>query len=393
MNRHIPKIFLVCPGVGHIGRGYETFTRQCFDVLKDEGSFQLKLFKGAGPDSIAETRVPILRRTNLLARFMGKVLRRNAYDVEQLSFALGLIPHLRRAQPDVVYFSDWELGLLLWQWRKLSGQRFKLLFSNGGPVPPPFPRFDHIHQVSPEHFDRAVQVGVPISKQSLIPYGYTISRQPKILSSDEKSSLRRQLGLPVQRTIVISVGMLSGTHKRMDHVIKEVSGMPEPRPYLLMLGQSVGPETQKIMAIANELLGPEQYRIASVSPDQVQQYYWSADVFVLASLSEGLPRVLLEALAAGLPCIAHDYATTRFVVGESGYLRDLRDAGVLAETIVEVLQKENGAGLRVARQRDAYERFSWERLAPEYAGMLRQVALTTAGHLCQEAGIETERTA
>ena len=65
-----------------------------------------------------------------------------------------------------------------------------------------------------------------------------------------------------------------------------------------------------LVAIANELLGPEQYRIASVSPDQVQQYYWSADVFVLASLSEGLPRVLLEALAAGLPCIAHDYATT-----------------------------------------------------------------------------------
>jgi 1,2-diacylglycerol 3-alpha-glucosyltransferase len=384
MNR-VLQIFFVCPGVGHIGRGYESFTRQCFDVLKDEGSFHLRLFKGAGPDSDGETRVPILKRTDFLARLAAKIVHRHGYDVEQLSFALGLIPYLKQLHPDVVYFSDRELGAILWRWRKLSKQRFKLLFSNGGPAPPPFPRWDHVHQVSPEHYEAALRAGVPEEQQTLIPYGYAISREPRILSAHEKTALRKQLGLPPERTIVISVGMLSGLHKRMDYVIEEVRALPEPRPYLLMLGQSVGSETQRIMTMAKQLLGPGQYCIASVSADRVQGYYWSADVFVLASLTEGLPRVLLEALAVGLPCVAHDYPTSRYVVGTNGYLADLKTPGALARMLVLAMKDKDDLGARIARQRDAYERFSWERLAPEYAAMLRRVALSAAASPDQEA--------
>jgi 1,2-diacylglycerol 3-alpha-glucosyltransferase len=380
MNRRLPEIFLVCPGVGHIGRGYETFTRQCFDALKGEGSIRLRLFKGAGPESDSETTVPILRRTGLPARIVSKVMRTAGYDVninnvEQFSFALALIPYLRKTRPEVVYFSDSEVGLLLWQWRKLAKQRFKLLFSNGGPAPPPFPRWDHIHQVSPEHYEAALAAGVPQAQQTLIPYGHAIPREPQILSSATKTALRRQLGLPLERTIVISVGMISATHKRMDYVIEEVHRLPEPRPYLLMLGQFVGFQTETIMAMAERLLGPGQYKIASVPPDKVQNYYWSADVFALASLTEGFGRVFLEALAAGLPCIAHDYATTRYVVGASGYLSDLRHPGALARMIARVTSEKDDQGLRIARQRDVYERFSWERLAAEYAAMLHRVAL------------------
>jgi 1,2-diacylglycerol 3-alpha-glucosyltransferase len=374
MNR-LPEIFLVCPGVGHIGRGYETFTRQCFDILKGEASFNLRLFKGAGANYDAETRIPILRRTGLLARLAGKVSMRNGYDVEQLSFALRLIPYLQRVKPEVVYFSDRELGSILWLWRKLSKQTFKLLFSNGGPAPPPFPRWDHVHQVSPEHYEAALRTGVSKEDQTLIPYGYAIPREPRILSSDEKTALRRKLGLPAQTTIVLSVGMLSGPHKRMDYVIEELESLPEPRPYLVMVGQNVGSETQRIRTMANRLLGRGRYCIASVAPDRVQDYYWSADVFVLASLTEGLPRVLLEALAVGLPCIAHDYATTRYVVGAGGYLRDLRTSGALARTITEAIRGKDDPASRIARQRDAYERFSWERLAPEYTAMLHRLAL------------------
>ncbi len=319
-----------------------------------------------------------------MARPAAWVIRGNTYDAEQLSFALGLIPYLLQVRPEVVFFSDQQLGGILWRWRKLSHQKFRLLFSNGGPVQPPFPRWDHIHQVSPEHYDEALRSGVSPEKQTLIPYGHSIPRQPRVLSSEERIALRRQLELPTERTIVISVGMLSATHKRMDYVIREIGNLPEPRPYLLMLGQSVGSETEDIGAMAEKLLGPGQYRMASVAPDQVQQYYRSADVFALASLTEGLPRVLVEALAAGLPCIAHDYATTRYVVGSSGYLADLRNPGVLAKMIATAM-KENDPDVRVARQRDAYERFSWDRLAPVYASMLRRVALSSAASTYQEA--------
>lgn len=367
------NIFFVCPGLGHIFRGYETFTRQCFDALKDETSFRIRLFKGAGAEEENETTIAILRRTGMAAQ-LARLLGRNSYDAEQLSFAIGLIPHLLRAGPEVVFFSDRELGEILWQWRRISKQGFKLLFSNGGPAPPPFPRWDHIHQVSPEHYDHALRRGVPEDRQTLIPYGCAIPQQPRILSSEEKSGLRGRLGLPTAGPIVISVGMLSAVHKRMDYVVEEVHRLPEPRPYLLLLGQPAGSETESIRGMATSLLGRDGYRIATVAPEQVEDYYRIADVFALASLSEGLPRVLLEAMSAGLPCLAHDYLTTRYVVGASGYLRDLRAAGALSAAIIEAIKNSEDQGGRVARARDAYQRFSWDRLAPKYAAMISRVA-------------------
>ena len=53
-ERRLPgrlRVFLVCPGVGHVNRGYETFTRECFEALKADDRFDLFLFKGAGPGS------------------------------------------------------------------------------------------------------------------------------------------------------------------------------------------------------------------------------------------------------------------------------------------------------------------------------------------------------
>jgi len=372
----IPEIFIVCSGLGHIHRGYETFTRQCYDALKCEGSCHLKLFKGAGPDDSVETRVPILPRTHLLTRLAGKMVFSNGYAIEQVSFGVSLIPFLWRSQPDVVYFSDRELGAMLWYWRKLSKQKFKLLFSNGGPAPPPFPRWDHIHQVSPEHYEEGLRAGVEPAKQTLVPYGCAVPRQPRILPAEEKTAVRRRLGLPDDKAIVLSVGMISRVHKRMDYVVRELSRIPEPRPYLVLLGQFVGSETRKVIDMAHELLGSAGVRIASVPPEEVQDYYLGADVFVLASLTEGFGRVFVEAQSLGLSCIAHDYITTRYVLSDNRYLGDLRRPGALVELLYRALESKNDVSLRIARHRDMFERFSWERLAPQYAAMLRRVALS-----------------
>lgn len=369
-----PLICFVCPGLGHIYRGYETFTRECFDAIKSEQSFRIRLFKGAGPGSDSETTIPVLKRTDGLAKILGWGIRRSSYDAEQLSFTLGLLPYLVGLKPDVIFFSDLQVGGLLWRWREKFRRKFKLLFSNGAPAKGPFPRWDHVHQVSPEHYEEALRSGVPAEKQSLIPYGYYVPREQQVLGLEDKQALRRSLGLPVDRAIVLSVGLLGTAHKRMDYVIQEVFNLPEPRPYLVMLGQSAGVETERVRVLAEKMLGSGQYLMASLPPNEVQPYYSAADLFVLASFSEGLPRVLLEALATGLPCIAHNYTTTRYVIGELGYLRNLRVAGALSEAIVMGLGSSKDGAARAARHRDAYERFSWDRLAPQYVSMLQHVA-------------------
>jgi glycosyltransferase involved in cell wall biosynthesis len=91
----------------------------------------------------------------------------------------------------------------------------------------------------------------------------------------------------------------------------------------------------------------EQARVAGVDitfPGVVPQerlppLYAAADAFVLASFTEGHPKVLLEALAAGVPCVASDCEGNRSLVveGETGLLFDPRRPDELADRLASVL--------------------------------------------------------
>src|SRR5258708_38502773 len=54
--------------------------------------------------------------------------------------------------------------------------------------------------------------------------------------------------------------------------------------------------------------------------EQLQEYYKNADVFVICSDQEGMPLVVLEAMAAGLPIIGSDVAGIHELVEGSGIL-------------------------------------------------------------------------
>ena len=53
----ISKVFLVCTGVGHINRGYESFAVECFEQLKISTKFELFLLKGAGKPQNHEIKI------------------------------------------------------------------------------------------------------------------------------------------------------------------------------------------------------------------------------------------------------------------------------------------------------------------------------------------------
>ena len=67
--------------------------------------------------------------------------------------------------------------------------------------------------------------------------------------------------------------------------------------------------------------------------------YASSDVFVLASFTEGHPKVLLEAMSCGLPCVASDCVGNRSLVtdGETGLLFDPHRPEDLAACLRRVL--------------------------------------------------------
>jgi glycosyltransferase involved in cell wall biosynthesis len=102
----------------------------------------------------------------------------------------------------------------------------------------------------------------------------------------------------------------------------------------------------------------------------LQSYFAGIGIFVLPSRSEGFSNALIEAMAAGLPCIATDVGGNGEAIqhGRNGLLVPADDRDALANAIEELLGNPAAASrLGEAARRTAEERFSAE-------AMMRKVA-------------------
>ena len=128
----------------------------------------------------------------------------------------------------------------------------------------------------------------------------------------------------------------------------------------------------------------------SVPYPEVAQYYAAADCFVLASLCEGFGRVFLEALAHGLPVIAHEHPVMRYVLGEHGILADLSLEGALARDLREVLARPADGHAMRQRWQSVRRRFDWAALAPAI-GACSSTRRTLRSHRSPASGLPPAR--
>lgn len=365
------RVLFTCTGVGILNRGIESFFREAFDGINGQEGLELRLLKGAGATNPSEQVIWTLPRTSDLSAFLGKLARRNSYVIEQWSSFIPIARQIRQFRPQVIFYSDSNLGFLLYWFRRYVGVNYRLLFSNGGPCHPPFIRRDFVHQVAPLYYENALRSGEPEGKHFMVPYGINVPNKPPVYDPTSKHNLRIKLGLPLDRQVVLSVGWIAREHKRMHYVIEEVARLPEPRPFLQLLGAIDG-NSADIISLGNQLLGTNGFRATSVPYEQVDNYYLAADCFVLGSLQEGFGRVYLEALMRGLPVIAHRHPVVEFVLGKCGTLGNLAQPGELAGLMKRELSQSLGPEIMLRRWENVQNRFSWHVLAPAYAAMFRE---------------------
>jgi 1,2-diacylglycerol 3-alpha-glucosyltransferase len=367
------RVMLICSGLDHARRGFESFARECFDVLRDDPALELDLVKGSGARGERERSVPSLTRDARLARALGRATGREPFRFEQAAFAVSVLPLLLRRRPDVVYFSEWHTGKVLAPLRRAFGLQFAMVLSNGTMALEGFEHLDRVQELTPAALEAVLERGADPARHVMLPLGFTIRPDFQPVTAEDRRAAREQHGLPLERRIVLSSAALNRHHKRLDYLIEEVARLPEPRPFLVMAGQPEA-ETPGIRALARERLGEAGHDIRTVPQRDVATLLRAADQFVLASLGEGLPRALLEALAAGLPCLTHDYGVTRFALGEHGRFGDFSRPGSLTALLSEDLGGTDDPDRQRARHRYASEHFSWDRLRPRYVELLRDAA-------------------
>jgi glycosyltransferase involved in cell wall biosynthesis len=188
--------------------------------------------------------------------------------------------------------------------------------------------------------------------------------------------LRQELGLAGRRVVIMISRLVA--QKGIREYLAAAAGVCARRDdvVFLLAGASTKGERGSIEAEEVRRLAGNQ-AIYLGQRDDVPALLAVSDLFVLPSYyREGVPRVLLEAGAAGLPLIAADVPGSRDVVREgwNGLLVPPRDDVALAAAMVKLLddpamRAEMGARAR-ARVR---EEFTLERVAGEYAAIYRSI--------------------
>ena len=120
--------------------------------------------------------------------------------------------------------------------------------------------------------------------------------------------------LPENAVLLLSVGELS---RRKNHlaVIQALAKMERTDVCYLICGQ--GAMQRKLAWQAQRLGVASRVRMPGFEKN-VAQLYQDADIFVFPSLQEGMPAALMEAMAAGLPCIVSDIRGSRELITEQG---------------------------------------------------------------------------
>lgn len=360
------NVFIVCTGVGHINRGYESFTKECFAALIENDEFNLYMLKGGGKSTNHELKIACIKRNSTAALLISKIIKKEAYWIEEATFLIGMLPALFRYKPSVIYYSDFILGTFLYHLRRFFKFKYKLLFSNGSPNGPPFKTEDHVQQLLPVYLNSAIEAGAAAQMQTLLPYGFDIDKKERISNIGKREQVRLKLGLSIDQKIVISVGAINKHHKRVDYIINEISRLPD-NYFLVILGQFEA-ETPQLLQMATDKL-PGRHFISNVPYEKVKDYYIAADYFVLASLIEGFGRVLIEALSYGLPCIVNDYINAKQVLGEYGVYIDMRNDGALAS----VITNETTCFEKTELVNAAYDHYSWKKLKTQYTHMITRL--------------------
>jgi len=202
-------------------------------------------------------------------------------------------------------------------------------------------------------------------KIKVIPNGINLEEFEISLS---KEKCRDKLDLPCDKKIILFVGNLIQI-KALDVLLNAMKLVVDEvqDSYLVIAGSG---QMQTELKNQSKKLGIEdKIRFVGYISDQFSKtlYYKSADVFVLPSISECFPMVLLEASACGLPLVVSNLESLKAIVKDeyNGIFTITGDEKDLAKKLIYLLQNKD---LRLKLGKNAKEHvkfFSMKRIAEE----------------------------
>ncbi len=186
-------------------------------------------------------------------------------------------------------------------------------------------------------------------------------------------------GIPPESPVVGHVGRLSA-EKGQARLLRAFPRILESVPSARLVFAGDGPDAGRLRELARALGVEAEARFLGYRPD-IREVFRGLDVLALSSDTEGLPNVVLEAMALGVPVVATAVGGTPEAVehGVTGLLVDRGDERAIADAVIASLVEREAVSRRVRAARAFVEReFGMESLIRATHEMYRDLARTRA---------------
>lgn len=164
---------------------------------------------------------------------------------------------------------------------------------------------------------------------------------------------------------IIFVGNLKPV-KGLNYLIEAISVVKNKFSDVELIIAGDGPEKKNLQELSKNLNLQNSIKfLGRIENEKVAEYMSVADLFVLPSLSEGFPMVLLEAMAVGLPIVATEIRGVPEIVknGESGFLAEPKNSHNLAQKIIFMLENKELMQKISEHNKKTAKEYSWQNVA------------------------------
>ncbi len=196
--------------------------------------------------------------------------------------------------------------------------------------------------------DKLQQYGIR-TRIEVIPNGVDTTHFYPISDTDAQARLRQKLGIPVQASVLVNVGAVM-PRKGTDLLLAAWAQLARNCPdcHLIIVGPRTDARNPELATFHQSI---QKHLTASGASDRVHftgqvpnvaDYLRAADLFVFSSVREGLPNVVLEAMATALPVVMTPFAGLSDELGQANRHYQLveRTPQSLAKTIHQLLNDQ-----------------------------------------------------
>lgn len=227
-------------------------------------------------------------------------------------------------------------------------------------------RYDHVITVSADLFEQCLALGIPEERLTLMENAVDVS---EFADTD----FTRTTKAPSDRIVLGAAGRLS-PEKGFSLLIDIVNELADAGQDIELRIAGEGPERDRLMQQIARSHHPDRVELCGHVFD-MGAFFASLDVFVLSSLREGLPNVVLEAMAMELPIVATRCGGMTEFVGdsESIVLCDPGQPQQLRNALVTVVQSATERTRLAAASRYHIQQFSFSHRARQVTAIYDQL--------------------